>query len=68
LDGRQVKKETGMKFGLLSLPVTGHFNPMTALGRKLKSRGNEVFFIGVPDMEASVRAAGSGEQRVNFLT
>ena len=47
-----------MKVGLLSLPLTGHFNPMTALGRKLKSRGNEVFFIGVPDMEAAVRAAG----------
>jgi zeaxanthin glucosyltransferase len=47
-----------MKFGLLSLPLTGHFNPMTSLGRKLKSRGNEVFFIGVPDMETPVRAAG----------
>jgi zeaxanthin glucosyltransferase len=47
-----------MKFGLLSLPVAGHFNPMTALGRKLKSLGNEVFFIGVPDMEAPVRSAG----------
>jgi len=47
-----------MKVGLLGLPLTGHFNPMTALGRKLKSRGNEVLFIGVPDMEAPVRAAG----------
>jgi zeaxanthin glucosyltransferase len=47
-----------MKIGLLSLPLAGHFNPMTSLGRKLKSRGNEVLFIGVPDMEAAVRAAG----------
>ena len=47
-----------MKIGLLSLPLAGHFNPMISLGRKLKLRGNEVFFIGVPDMEATVRAAG----------
>jgi len=30
---------------------------MTALGRKLKSRGHEVVFIGVPDAESAVRAA-----------
>ena len=32
-------------------------NPMTALGRKLKSRGHEVVFIGVPDVESIVKAA-----------
>jgi zeaxanthin glucosyltransferase len=46
-----------MKIGFLSLPLTGHLNPMTALGRKLQSRGHEIVFIGVPDIEPVVRAA-----------
>jgi len=47
-----------MKIGFLSLPLTGHLNPMTALARKLQSRGHEVVFIGVPDIEPVVCAAG----------
>jgi MGT family glycosyltransferase len=39
------------------MPLAGHLNPMTALGRKLKSRGHEVVFIGVPDAESIVKAA-----------
>jgi zeaxanthin glucosyltransferase len=50
--------ELFMKIGFLSLPLTGHLNPMTALARKLKSRGHEVVFIGVPDIGSVVRAAG----------
>src|SRR5260221_2967821 len=46
-----------MKIGFLSLPLTGHLNPMTALARKLKLRGHEVVFIGVPDIEPVARAA-----------
>jgi len=46
-----------MKIGFLSLPLTGHLNPMTALARKLQSRGHEVVFIGLPDIEPVVRAA-----------
>jgi MGT family glycosyltransferase len=46
-----------MKFGFVSVPVTGHLNPMTALARKLQSRGDEVVFIGLPDAEPIVRAA-----------
>ena len=46
-----------MKIGLLSLPLTGHLNPMTALARKLQSRGHEVVFIGLPDIGPVVRAA-----------
>jgi zeaxanthin glucosyltransferase len=46
-----------MKLGFVSMPVTGHLNPMTALARKLQSRGNEVLFIGLPDAEPIVRAA-----------
>src|SRR6202035_5831334 len=47
---------TRMKLGFVSMPVTGHLNPMTALARKLQSRGNEVLFIGLPDAEPIVRA------------
>jgi zeaxanthin glucosyltransferase len=46
-----------MKIGFLSLPVSGHLLPMTALARRLRSRGNEVMFLGVPDTEACIRAA-----------
>ena len=47
-----------MKIGFLSLPVTGHLNSMTGLARKLQSRGHDVVFIGVPDNERAIRAAG----------
>jgi zeaxanthin glucosyltransferase len=47
-----------MKIGFLSLPLSGHLNPMTALARKLQARGNEVVFISVPDAEHVLRAAG----------
>jgi zeaxanthin glucosyltransferase len=46
-----------MKIGFVSMPLVGHLNPMTALARKLQSRGHEVVFIGVPDAEPIVRAA-----------
>ena len=47
-----------MKIGFVSMPFSGHLNPMTALARKLQSRGNEVVFFGVPDVEPFARAAG----------
>jgi zeaxanthin glucosyltransferase len=47
-----------MRIGFLSLPLSGHLNPMTALARKLQARGNEVVFISVPDAEPVLRAAG----------
>ena len=46
-----------MKIVFLSQPLTGHLNPMVALARKLASRGHEVAFIGIPDIEPVVRAA-----------
>jgi zeaxanthin glucosyltransferase len=46
-----------MKIGFVSMPLTGHLNPMTALGRRLQSRGNKVVFFGVPDAGPIVRAA-----------
>ena len=47
-----------MKIGFLSLPLSGHLNPMTSLARKLQSRGNDVVSLGVPDVEPFARAAG----------
>jgi zeaxanthin glucosyltransferase len=46
-----------MKIGFVSMPLSGHMNPMTALARKLQSRGNEVVFLGIPDAGPFVRAA-----------
>jgi len=51
--GRESKNENRF----CEYAVTGHLNPMTALARKLQSRGNEVVFIGLPDAEPIVRAA-----------
>src|SRR5215469_4956509 len=47
-----------MKIGFVSLPFTGHLNSMTALARKMRNRGHEVVFIGIPDIESTIRAAG----------
>ncbi len=47
-----------MRIGLISMPLMGHLNPMVALARKLRSRGNDVVFIGIPDIEPAVLAAG----------
>jgi zeaxanthin glucosyltransferase len=52
-----------MKIGFISMPLAGHLNPMTALARKLQSRGHEIVFIGVPDAGPTVRAAG-----LNFVS
>jgi zeaxanthin glucosyltransferase len=46
-----------MRIGFVSMPLSGHLYPMTALARKLQSRGNEVVFLGVPDAGPIVRAA-----------
>src|SRR5580692_9078290 len=47
-----------MKIGFLSMPLTGHLHPMTALGRKMKARGHEVTFFGLPDAARIVHSAG----------
>jgi len=46
-----------MKLGFVSMPLSGHLNPMTALARRLQSRGHEIVFLGVPDVEPFARAA-----------
>jgi zeaxanthin glucosyltransferase len=47
-----------MKLGFVSLPFTGHLNPMATLARKMLTRGHEVVFIGIPDIESAIRSAG----------
>ncbi len=47
-----------MKIDFVSLPFTGHLNSMSALARKMRTRGHEVVFIGIPDIEPTIRAAG----------
>src|ERR1700758_4301214 len=47
-----------MRIGFLSLPVPGHLNPMTALARKMQSRGHDVLFISLADVAPFVEAAG----------
>jgi len=47
-----------MKIAFVSLPLTGHLNSMAALARKMRSRGHEVVFVGIPDIEPTIRAAG----------
>ena len=39
------------------MPFAGHLNPMTSLARNLPSRGHDIAFIGVPDVESFARAA-----------
>ena len=47
-----------MRIGFLSLPVPGHLNPMTALARKVQSRGHDVVFMSLADVAPFVEAAG----------
>jgi MGT family glycosyltransferase len=47
-----------MKIAFVSLPLTGHLNAMTTLARKILTRGHEVVFIGIPDIESAIRSAG----------
>ncbi len=45
-------------FGIISLPASGHLNPMTTLGYELKQRGHIVTVLGVEDVQRKVLAAG----------
>jgi zeaxanthin glucosyltransferase len=47
-----------MRIAFISLPFIGHLNAMAALARKMRSRGHEVVFVGIPDIEPAIRAAG----------
>jgi zeaxanthin glucosyltransferase len=47
-----------VKIGFLSMPLTGHLHPVTALGRKMQARGHDVIFFGLPDAARIVHSAG----------
>jgi MGT family glycosyltransferase len=47
-----------MRIGVTVPAPVGHLNAMTALARRLKSRGHEVICIGIPDAARGVLAAG----------
>src|SRR5215472_7068897 len=46
------------RIGILSFASPGHYYPLTALGRRLQSRGHEVVYFQVADLEPPIRAAG----------
>src|SRR5262245_49500041 len=46
------------RIGILSFSSPGHYYPLTALGRRLQSRGHEVVYFQVADLERPIRAAG----------
>jgi zeaxanthin glucosyltransferase len=46
------------RIGILSFASPGHYYPVTALGRRLQSRGHEVVYFQVADLEPPIRAAG----------
>jgi MGT family glycosyltransferase len=53
LEGRSRRR-----IGILSFSSPGHYYPLTALGRRLQSRGHEVVYFQVADLERPIRAAG----------
>jgi zeaxanthin glucosyltransferase len=57
-EGVWINEKTEMKIGFISMPLSGHLNPMTALARSLQARGHQVVFFGLPDAERVVRFAG----------
>jgi zeaxanthin glucosyltransferase len=46
------------RIGILSFSSPGHYYPLTALGRRLQSRGHEVVYFQVADLERPIRASG----------
>jgi zeaxanthin glucosyltransferase len=45
-------------FGILSLPLTGHLNPILSLAYELKQRGHRITVFGILDIEDKVRQFG----------
>src|SRR6516165_5343569 len=52
-EGRSMRR-----IGILSFSSPGHYYPLTALGRRLQSRGHEVVYFQVADLERPIRVAG----------
>jgi zeaxanthin glucosyltransferase len=47
-----------VRIAFSTLPAAGHLNPTLALARRVRQRGQDVFFLGLPDCEPAVLAAG----------
>ncbi len=47
-----------MKIGFVSYPMLGHFNPMSAVARRLQARGHEAVIFSLPVAEPLACAAG----------
>ena len=47
-------------FGIISPPVSGHINPLAALGRELLARGHRVTYLQMVDLEDKIRSEGVG--------
>jgi hypothetical protein len=45
----EFQKGEVVKIGFLAMPFTGHLTPMIGLGRRLKSHGHEIIFVGMLD-------------------
>ena len=45
-------------FGIISPPVSGHINPLSALGRELQARGHRVTYFQLCDLEQKIRGEG----------
>ena len=67
IEGYETAREQGLpgrggrtrrRVGILSYSSPGHYYPLTALGRRLQSRGHEVVYLQVADLERPIRAAG----------
>jgi hypothetical protein len=52
-----IQKSRSMNIGFVSMPYSGHLNPMIALARKLEARGHDIVFFGIEDAAATVQAA-----------
>jgi MGT family glycosyltransferase len=67
IEGREAAQAQGLqgsegrprrRIGILSFSSPGHYYPLTALGRRLQTRGHEVVYFQVADLERPIRAAG----------
>jgi UDP:flavonoid glycosyltransferase YjiC (YdhE family) len=52
------ERRSRRRIGILSFSSPGHYYPLTALGRRLQSRGHQVVYFQVADLEQPIRAAG----------
>src|SRR5262245_22254628 len=53
-----LSKEFVLRIGVVSLPVSGHLNPMSTLARKLQSLVHYIVCLSIPDTVPFVLAAG----------